>query len=131
MCPLHEFDLFELRTSASTVWGRVDLFALKVMVPTTHIYCVHCVDLTFLNQHLLCPLHGGKVYLFVLKVTVLTTHIYCIHCMGLTSLNQYLLCPLHGGRVDLFALKVVAPTTHILLCPLYGEGGLCELTFLH
>ena len=115
--------------TASTAWPTawVDLFTLKVMVPTTHIYWVHCVSWPFCTN------------------TYCVHCVHCIncvtHCMGwpfctkgndphhpyllstlyeLTFWHQHLLCPLcplhplhplHG--LTFFALKVMVPTTHI------------------
>ena len=41
-------------------------------------------ELTFLHQHLLCPLHPlhGGTDLFALKVMVPTTHICWVHCVS-------------------------------------------------
>ena len=106
-------------TAWPTMW--VDLFALKVMVPITHICWVHCVSWPFCTNtycvhcmthcvgwpfctkgngpHHPSAWHTAWVNFFKPYLSphryLLAHCIHCVHCMG----------P--------FALKVMVPTTHI------------------
>ena len=130
------FTVPTVSTAWPTVW--VDLLALKVTVPTTHIcsvhcvswpfctntYCIHCVlhplhdplrELTFLHQHLLHPLCTAStawptawVDLFASTPTAST--VYCVHCVGWPFCTNTYCVHCMGWP---FTLKVMVPTTHI------------------
>ena len=79
--------------TVSTAW--VDLFALKVTVPTTQIFVGYTVWVDLLHQHLLCSLHGG--WPFCTKGNG-SHHPYLLSTLHeLTFLHQHLMCPLHRG----------------------------------
>ena len=142
MSPPPIFTAPTVSTAWPTAW--VDLLALKVMVPTTHICSVHCVSWPFCTNTycihcVLCPL-----------CTAFTVHcIHCIHWFDLfapktMSPPPYTTIPLHTAStaycaycvlhtastvwptvwVDLFALKVTVPTTHL-------HGSLHKLAFFN
>ena len=125
-------DLFALKVPApATLICWVHCFNWPFCTNTYCIHCVHCIrvqwpfctesnsphhpyllstlcHLTFLDQHLLCPLHGGKMTFCTNTYCVLPNH--CVHCVGV----QWPFCT-----------KGTSPRHPYLLSTLF------QLTFLH